>query len=124
MNEKTSSDNVASPYYHRTMSITYERRAKPRIDCDYPAIFEGQDTNGERFTDNARLTNLSASGLYMLTNRPIENGSKLSITVLISNLCLETSAPKLITNGKVVRTEFQKNGSYGIAVKFNNHRFQ
>jgi hypothetical protein len=105
------------------MYTTPDRRVKPRIICDYPAIIEGYDVDGAKYNDHAKLANLSASGLFMLANRRVKNGTKLSVTVLLSNTFSEIDAPKLSTNGIVVRTELQNNGTCGIAVKFTNYRF-
>ena len=105
------------------MYTTPDRRVKPRIECDYPAIIEGYDGDGTKYNDHAKLANLSASGLFMLAHRNLQNGTKLSVTVLLSNMISELDAPKLSTNGIVVRTEPQKNGTCGIAIKFTNYRF-
>jgi hypothetical protein len=105
------------------MYTTQDRRVKPRINCDYPAIIEGYEVDGTRFKEHAKLANLSASGLFMLSNCSVQNGSKLSITVLLSNLLVDIDAPKLSTNGIVVRTESLPNGTCGIAIKFSNYRF-
>jgi hypothetical protein len=105
------------------MYTTQERRAKPRINCDCAAIVEGIDVDGIKYNDEGRLINLSASGLLMLVNRDIESGTKLSITVLFSNSQIDIGAPKLATNGIVVRKEPQTNGTCGVAVKFHNYRF-
>jgi hypothetical protein len=105
------------------MYTTADRRVKPRISCDYPAIIEGFDGDGTKYNDHAKLANLSASGLFMMANRNVKNGSKLSVTVLLSNTFSEIDAPKLSTSGIVVRTEPQKNGTCGIAIKFTNYRF-
>jgi hypothetical protein len=107
----------------RKMYITPDRRIKPRIDCDYPAIVEGFDGDGTKYNEEAKLANLSASGLFMLANRYIENGSKLSVTVLLSNSLIDKDAPRLATNGTVVRTEPQANGTCGIAIKFYHYKF-
>jgi hypothetical protein len=105
------------------MYTTLDRRVKPRIECDYPAIVEGYDADGTKFNDQAKLANLSASGLFLLANRFIENGSKLTVTVLLSNSMIDKEVPKLATNGIVVRTEPKMNGTCGVAVKFSNYRF-
>ena len=106
-----------------TMYITTDRRGKPRIDCDYLANVVGVNGRGNQYTDDGKLKNLSASGLFLLVNRSIENGAKLSITVHLSELVFEPDAPKLATNGVVVRTEPNADGSWGVAVKFQNYRF-
>ncbi len=105
------------------MYITPDRRIKPRIECDYPAIIEGVDGDGAKYNDNAKLANLSASGLFMLAGRHIEHGTKLSVTVLLSNSIENGDAPRLATSGTVVRIEPRPNGSFGIAVKFSHYRF-
>jgi hypothetical protein len=105
------------------MYTTPDRRMKPRIKCDYPAIIRGIDVTGTKYLNHAKLDNLSASGLYMLANNYVENGSKLSVTILLSNSSVDDEAPKLSTNGIVVRTEPQTNGLFGIAVKFTKYRF-
>lgn len=105
------------------MYITPDRRIKPRIECDYPAIIEGYDDEGVKYNDQAKLANLSASGLYMLATRYIENGSKLSVTVLLSTSFENNDTPRLATSGIVVRTEPKTNGTCGIAVRFNHYRF-
>jgi hypothetical protein len=105
------------------MYTTSDRRGKPRIDCDCQANVDGINGEGHRYSDEGKLKNLSASGLFMLVDRDIENGSKLSITVHLSDLVFDPEAPKLATNGIVVRNEPQADGSCGIAVKFQNYRF-
>ena len=105
------------------MNITQDRRIKPRVSCDYPVIIEGYDDAGKKYNENAKLANLSASGLFMKANRNIENGSKLSVTILLTSELIDPDTPKLATNGIVVRTEPQIDGTCGVAIKFNNYRF-
>jgi hypothetical protein len=123
MNKSVSFDDEVRGVLECKMYITPDRRVKPRIDCDYPAIVEGYDGDGTKYNEQAKLANLSASGLYMLANRYIENGSKLSVTVHLSNSLKDKDAPRLATNGTVVRTELQSNGMCGIAIKFFHYRF-
>jgi hypothetical protein len=109
--------------YGQTMYTTQDRRVKPRIDCEYQAFVEGLDCGGIRYRDQAKLVNLSAGGLFMYLTREIENGSRISVTVHLSKSLIDADAPKLATNGVVVRTEPQMNGMCGVAVKFQNYRF-
>ncbi len=106
------------------MYITAERRIKPRVICDYPAIVEGHDEYGNKFNDSAKLTNLSASGLFMKANRRITIGSQLSVTILLTSAQIDINTPKIATNGIVVRSEPQIDGTCGIALKFNGYRFK
>lgn len=100
-----------------------DRRNKPRVECDYPAIVEGIDQQGKKYKENAKLANLSAGGLYMWANRHIEYNSKLSVTVLLGSMLIDMETPKLATKGIVVRTEPQINGTCGVAMKFSHYRF-
>jgi hypothetical protein len=105
------------------MNNTPERRGKPRVICNYPVIIEGYDVTGSKYNEKARLSNLSASGLYMKAYRQVENGSKLAVTVLLTDEMIDEDTPKIATNGVVVRTEPQIDGTCGIAVRFTNYRF-
>lgn len=105
------------------MSDISDRRIKPRVSCDYPAIIEGYDPDGKRYNGYARLANLSASGLYMKTHRNIENGAELTVLILLAGSIIESDAPKITTNGTVVRTEPQHDGSCGVAIQFKHYRF-
>ena len=105
------------------MYTTMDRRVKPRISCDYPAIINGHDGVGSKYSEHGKLINLSASGLFMMVNRDIQNGSKLSVTVNLSTSMTDKNAPKLATNGIVVRTEPLADGKCGVAIKFFHYRF-
>ncbi len=105
------------------MYITPDRRIKPRIECDYPAIVEGIDNQGVKYSEHARLANLSASGLFMLANRSVTNGTKLSVIVLLTSTYDDENAPRLATSGVVVRTELKPDGKCGVAIKFSHYRF-
>jgi hypothetical protein len=105
------------------MNNIQERRGKPRVICNYPVVIEGHDVTGSKYNEKAILSNLSASGLYMKAYRQVENGSKLAVTVLLTNEAIDEDTPKIATNGVVVRTEPQIDGTCGIAVKFTHYRF-
>jgi hypothetical protein len=100
-----------------------DRRIKPRIICDYPAIIEGYDTNGNKFNEDGKLSNLSASGLFMRANCDFENGAKLFVTIFLSSAPSSIDTPKIATTGIVVRTKPQMDGTCGIAIKFNKYKF-
>lgn len=61
--------------------------------------------------------------MYMKADRKIESGSTLSVTMLLTSAFIDKDTPKIATNGIVVRTEPQIDGSCGIAVKFNSYKF-
>lgn len=105
------------------MNNTPDRRKKPRVECDYPVSVEGFDPDGKRYQDNGKLANLSASGLFMKSNRNIANGSKLSVIVLLTTDLVDKDTPKIATSGIVVRAEPQPDGTFGVAMMFNSYRF-
>jgi hypothetical protein len=100
-----------------------ERRGKPRIICNYPVIVECAFGGRKKHKENAKLLNLSATGLYVVMNSNINDGSPLSMTILLTDELGETDSPKILTNGIVTRTDYRLDGSYGIAVKFISYRF-
>ena len=59
----------------------------------------------------------------MLVPRDIVNGSKLSVTIHLSECQTSPDAPRLAMNGIVVRTEPRTTGMCGVAIKFHNYRF-
>ncbi|PKN84469.1 MAG: hypothetical protein CVU46_14070 [Chloroflexi bacterium HGW-Chloroflexi-8] len=101
-----------------------EKRAKSRITCNFAAIVVGQDEKGREFEENARVVNMSASGIYMLLNRSIGAGEKLSVRIALPTGSLKLGSSKLLTDGNVVRVEPYTTGVMGIAVKFNHYRFR
>jgi len=105
------------------MEYIPERRVKPRINCDYRVIVAGYNGDGNKYQEDAKLANLSASGLFMIVNRQIEYGNNLSMTILLADAIKEEDSPKISANGTVVRTEHRVDGSCGVAVKFKNYRF-
>jgi hypothetical protein len=84
-------------------------------------VFNNQ---GDKYTDNAIIKNLSGSGLYMWANRYIEPDSQLTVTIhLYQPVEIGEDTCHLITKGIVVRTEPQSDGTFGIAVVFYHYRF-
>ena len=59
----------------------------------------------------------------MLANRKVENGSRLSVTILLTNASGGTDTPKLDTKGIVVRTESHPDGTCGVAIRFTKYKF-
>jgi len=104
--------------------LTAERRSKPRVSCSYPATVRGHLADGVRFESRAVLSNMSASGMYLRTQRKVQPGQTLFIVVRMSTASLvQAGIPQLAAFGHVVRMEPKVDGSYGIALKLVNHRF-
>jgi hypothetical protein len=100
-----------------------ERRQEPRSKCDFIARIRGHDENGKPFEEFGKAVNLSRHGVYILLNRKIPNGMKLSIRIAIPNGYLELGTSKLAVHGMVVRSEYHSEMVYGIAVKFHEFKF-
>ena len=99
-----------------------ERRRALRVDLPFLATVRGIDATGERFTLNTQLDNLSACGLYLRLQRPVEPGAHLFLVVRLSTV-LVNAGPRVALRGTVLRTEAYDDGRCGVAVAFDRHRF-
>lgn len=101
-----------------------ERRAKPRMDCAYPVLLRHHQAGGDIFESQATITNISASGMYLRTWHYVPRGQTLFVMARLSNQPAENSpAPNLAATVEVVRVEAKPDGSYGVAVRMQRHRF-
>ncbi len=100
-----------------THSTSTDRRGKPRLRCNYPAIVRGSDPNTARFEEPATLCDLSASGLYLRMRREIERGTKLFVCFRMSTSAPHVQAPTLAIRGVVVRTEARTDGTCGLGIR-------
>ena len=107
-----------------TQSIE-ERRSKPRINCSYPAIVQGWDVSGQKFRTNATLTNLSATGLYLVLNSKIQPGRKLFVVFTLSGTGQlgKGKAPMIAVDGDIIRTNRPEQGTHAVALKISHNRF-
>ena len=103
--------------------LSPERRTKHRIFCDYPAIVQGWDENGVKFTENARVTNLSSCGVFISTRQFIRNNTEVHLKIALPTGTLKWGSSKLVTSGLVMRSELQSNGMVSIAIKFLDYKF-
>jgi hypothetical protein len=100
-----------------------ERRMKPRINCDYPAILQGRDALDRKFAENARVINLSASGIFVVTQCSIQNNTEVQVKIALPTRSLKWGTSNLATSGNVVRNELQSDGAVGIAIHFQGYKF-
>jgi hypothetical protein len=101
-----------------------DRRTKPRLDCTYPVVLRQRQGGGNVVESQATITNISASGMYLRTQHYIPRGQTLFIMARLSNQPSEiASAPNLAATVEVVRVEPKPDGSYGVAVRMQRHRF-
>jgi hypothetical protein len=102
-----------------------ERRTKPRINCSYPAIVQGWDVSGRKFRTNATLTNLSATGLYLVLNSKVQPGRKLFVVFSLSatGQLGQGKAPMIAVDGELIRTNHPGQGAQSVALKISHNRF-
>jgi c-di-GMP-binding flagellar brake protein YcgR len=106
------------------MSLSPERRLKPRIDLPFSAKVRGVDANGEAFETDSVLDNLSAGGLYLRMARSLKQGAELLVLVELPTGSANNTGPSQIeAQGVILRTEPQVSGDCGVAVAFTKHRF-
>jgi hypothetical protein len=104
---------------------TMERRAKPRIDCSYPAIVQGWDAGGQKFRTNAILTNLSASGLCLVLKSEVQPGNDLFVLFRCSSTgpLGKDKAPLIAVDGNIIRSSRPLPGMHTVALKIRRNRF-
>jgi PilZ domain-containing protein len=101
-----------------------DRRIKPRIQEKFPATVCGVDTSGHPFKTETELENLSAGGVYLRVANAVENGTRLSIVVVLTKvLSKKSSSAQMAADGVVLRSEPQIDGSCGLGVVFTRYRF-
>jgi hypothetical protein len=101
-----------------------ERRAKPRVNCSYPVTLRGFSADGRRYNVRAILANMSASGMYLHTQRAVLPGERVFILVRLSTRSLGgEDIPHLAARGLVTRVEARVDTTYGVAVRLTRHRF-
>lgn len=104
--------------------IRHERRGKPRLSCTFPAIVRGADPGGPRFQTTGAVENLSASGVFLRLERPIEQGSRLFIMFRFSVGAPDGgTGPNIAVHGIVLRTQEERNSHYRVAVRLQHYRF-
>ncbi len=99
-----------------------ERRQKPRIHEPFPARVRGIDWRGDPFEVEAVLDNVSAGGLYMRIKRRMEAGVKLFVLFrLATRLTPQAKGLRVAARGRLLRSELQPDGAFGVAVAFERH---
>jgi hypothetical protein len=101
-----------------------ERRIKPRIFEQFRATVHGVNADGEAFTVETVLENISATGLYLRLTQAVEVGTELLVVSQLSNPSNgKTSGPLLAMGGTVVRVGEATSDACGVAVEFTHTRF-
>jgi hypothetical protein len=98
-------------YRHRI----YEKRLKPRIEAYIPARIRGLDADGKAFDLKTKLGNLSAGGMYLRIDRPVQTDAALFAVFALAEL-------KVAARCIVCRTERLPDGFFGLGVRFKRYR--
>jgi len=100
---------------------TLERRRKARIREPFPARIWGVDSGNLPFNVDGVVDNISSTGLYLRTPRLVDPGSEVRLIVHL--LHGPTSGVTASLQGRIVRTESQADGRYGLAIASSKHKF-
>lgn len=101
-----------------------ERRIKPRIFEHFKATVHGMNADGEPFTVETVLENISATGLYLRLPQAVELGAELLVVSRLSNPANGgNSGPLLAISGNVIRLDEAGGEARGVAVEFSLTRF-
>ncbi|HWP42738.1 MAG TPA: PilZ domain-containing protein [Blastocatellia bacterium] len=106
-----------------TMLAEPKCRMKPRLYHPFPIKVQGIDSNGQEFTLETALDNISAGGLYFRLPHSVEIGDHLTIIIRMSSATAgPDSGMQIAAYSTILRVEELLTGEYGIAVAFNHHR--
>ncbi len=102
-----------------------ERRLKPRISVSFPVVLRGINEEGQKYEECGTLKNISASGLYLCTNKYLQIGDRVFLAIQFSSSRGEDVLKKkfLMALGNVVRVDYLANPNYGVAMKIDHYRF-
>ena len=102
-------------------SRTQERRQKARIREPFPARIWGVDSGNLPFNVDCVIDNMSSTGLYVKTPRSVGNGSEVKL--IVHMLSGPASGVTASVQGRILRSERQGDGKYGLAIAISRHRF-
>ncbi len=105
----------------RRRRAVIERRAKPRSHNKMSARVWGVDIDGQPFSHDCHLENMSASGLYLRMPRRMKFSSVVSVVVRLLNGPFDGMAAAI--KGMVIRDEVQSDGHRGIGIRIIEHEF-
>ena len=101
-------------------SRTQERRQKARISEPFPARIWGVDSGDLPFNVDSVVDNMSSTGLYLKTPREVGSGSEVKLIVHL--LSGPHSGVTAAVHGRILRSELQADGKYGLAIAISKHR--
>lgn len=99
-----------------------ERRKKPRISNPFRVSVRSVNAQGEAFTSETVLDNLSAGGMYVRIPERVQKGTKVFSLIQIAVATDKSPGARVALNGVALRSD-QGLRVYGLAVTFTRHRF-
>jgi c-di-GMP-binding flagellar brake protein YcgR len=99
-----------------------ERRKKPRISNPFRVAVRSVNAEGEAFTSETVLDNLSAGGMYVRIPELVEYGTKVFSVIHLSKDADHLKGSRVAFRGVAVRAD-RGLRVYGLAVTFTHHRF-
>jgi hypothetical protein len=101
--------------------VAIDRRREWRFDLPLPAIVEGKGGEGEKFTEETILENISSTGAYFCLDSGVTVGSKLNLVIEVPSELSPEKKVKLQLGGLTVRLEKpdKKGKKQGVALRFS-----
>jgi len=105
----------------KTKFIEDNRRLEFRLELPLPAIIEGTLIDGQNFTEDTMIENISSTGAYFELEALVTVGAKLLLKVDLPSSLSEGKKLNLSLQGQVVRLEKTKSNKnkQGIALNFD-----
>jgi hypothetical protein len=96
-----------------------ERRKKPRICDPVPVLVRGRDENGASYSFDAKVKDISASGVRATAPRKMQVGEKISVRITFNLTEDQTAiAPVVLADAVVARDQKYSNGAYEFTACF------
>jgi hypothetical protein len=105
----------------RLRRAVVERRSKPRSGEALPARVWGVDIDGQPFSFDCLLDNMSASGLYLRIPRRMKFSAAISLVVRLLNGPVDGMMAAI--KGTVIRDEVKPDGHSGVGIRILEHKF-
>jgi hypothetical protein len=101
--------------------VAIDRRREWRFDLPLPAIVEGKGGEGEKFSEETILENISSTGAYFCLDSGVTVGSKLNLVIEVPSELSPEKKVKLLLGGLTVRLEKPdtKGKKQGVALRFS-----
>jgi len=111
---------VAEPLLRARRALV-ERRTKPRSNDALPARVWGVDIEGQPFSFDGYVENISASGVYLRLPCRMKFSSAISLVVRLLNGPVDGVAAAI--KGIVIRDEMEPDGHRGVGIRIVEHQF-